>query len=77
MGFPDCPPLNLEMVSCSTKKIFLHSSGFTREEKRCRGEQREGIESKKVWRRTELSKGAQRGSFLQLSMPPPLLLQSK
>lgn len=51
MGFPDCPPLNLETVSCSTKKIFLHSSGFTREEKGCRGEQREGIESKKVCRR--------------------------
>lgn len=59
MGFPDYPPLNLEIVSCSTKKIFLHSSEFTREEKGCGEEQREGTESKKVCRRKETEQGTQ------------------
>lgn len=54
------------MVSCSTKKIFLHSSGFTREEKGCGGEQREGIEAKKVCRR----KGTEERSTTGLVLPP-------
>lgn len=59
MGFPDCPPLNLEMVSCSTKKIFLHSSGFTREEKWWGENKEKGLNPRKRAGEKELSKGAQ------------------